>query len=458
LKDNQISVTISPDKMSAYLNISKPENEQGYTVEEILEVLHQNGVKYGIDLRTLELIIDKKFYNQTIKIAEGKFPTNGKDGRIEYYFDLKVDYKPTILPDGRVDYRNLNLIKSVKKGDKLCTVIPPVPGIEGINVMGNPVPPKKGKPAKLPMGKNVVVSEDGSTLIAGIDGHLSFDEQKISVFPTYEVSGNVDNSTGNIDFIGNIVIRGNVLSGFSVKAGGNIEIWGVVEAATIEAEGDIIIRRGILGNNKAIIKSKGNIFTRFIERSDIEAANDIRAEAIMHSTVKCGGSLILEGRKGLLVGGKSIVGKELVAKVIGSQMTSTTIIEVGVDYELKEQLKKVKEEIEEVMAGINKANQIISLLTRLSKNSELPNEKKELLEKSMKTKEFYEKKLEELNKIYEESEQLLCSENGSKIRCSGTIYSGVKITISAATMYVKEELQFCILTSDGLDVKISPFR
>jgi len=443
--------------MSAYISVSEPENEESYTGDEILDVLHQKGVKYGIDLQTLEQIIGRKLYNKTFKIAEGRLPIDGVDGRIEFYFEPEVKYEPVVLPDGRVDYRNLNLIKSVKKGDKLCTVIPPIPGVEGINVMGAPVPPKKGKPVKLPVGKNVVISEDGNTLIAGIDGHISYNDEKISVFPTYEISGNVDNSTGNIDFLGNVVIRGNVLAGFSVKAGGNIEIWGVVEGATIEAEGDITIRRGILGNNKAVIKSKGSIYTRFIERSYIEAANEIRAETIMHSSVKCGGNLILEGRKGLLVGGKSIVGKELHAKVIGSQMASTTIIEVGVDYELKEQQKQIKAEIDEAIAGIKKSDQIIYLLTKLSKNAELADDKKELLEKSIKTKEFYEKKVTELNEIYEEMGQRLCRENGSKIRCSGIIHSGVRITISAATMYVKEELQYCTLRCEGLDVKISPY-
>ena len=63
----------------------------------------------------------------------------------------------------------------------------------------------------------------------------------------------------------------------------------------------------------------------------------------------------------------------------------------------------------------------------------------------------------ELNEIYEEMGQRLCRENGSKIRCSGTIYPGVRITISAANMYVKEELKYCTLYCEGLDVKISPY-
>jgi len=106
------------------------------------------------------------------------------------------------------------------------------------------VPALDGKPAVLPKGKNVEISEDGQSLIAGIDGQVNYIDGKVSVFANYEVPADVDNSTGNISFVGNVIIRGNVLSGFTVEAGGSVEVMGVVEAAVIKADGDIILRRG----------------------------------------------------------------------------------------------------------------------------------------------------------------------------------------------------------------------
>jgi len=47
----------------------------------------------------------------------------------------------------------------------------------------------------------------------------------------------------------------------------------------------------------------------------------------MHSNVKCGNKLELSGKKGLLIGGKCKVGKEIVAKVIGSYLATHTDIE-----------------------------------------------------------------------------------------------------------------------------------
>lgn len=457
-EDNLISVSLTPDKMSAYISVYGSETGNPYTVDDILKALDKSGVKYGIDQNTIKEIVEKKLYGQKIKVASGKWPVDGIDGKIDYHIKLKGNNRPRIREDGKVDFKNLDLIQSVKKGEKLCTLIPSVPGINGMNVLGVKLLPRGGKPVKLPVGKNVAVTEDGNSLISTIDGHISFTNEKINVYPTYEISGNVDNSTGNINFLGNVVVRGNVLAGFSVIAGGNIEVWGIVEGALLEADGDILIRRGVAGNNKAVIKSKGNIYARFIERSNIEARNDIRAETIMHSTVKCGGKLTLEGRNGLLVGGTSFIGEELSAKIIGSQMASATIIEVGVDYELREKQKQLKTELDEIITGAKKSEQIISILSKLDRSNALTQDKKELLEKTIKTKEFYDSKISELKDILEKIEGKLYKGNGSKIRCSGIIYPGVRITINSATMYVKEELQYCMLCCKGVDVKIAPIR
>jgi len=74
----------------------------------------------------------------------------------------------------------------------------------------------------------------------------------------------------------------------------------VVEAAVIKADGDIILRRECRAW-KRNIKSGGDIIAKYIENSIIEAKGDIKAEAIMHSNVKCGNKLELSGKKGLLI-------------------------------------------------------------------------------------------------------------------------------------------------------------
>jgi uncharacterized protein (DUF342 family) len=210
-----IQVNVSPDKMKAFIIIgSSDDNNEFPSLEELVDFLNENGITYGINVELLNIIINQRLFNQELLVAEGTYPVDGTDGSLELFFNVKKDRKPVVLEDGKVDFRNLNLIESVKKGQKLCKAIPPLPGEEGKTVTGEVIAPKEGKPVKLPMGRNIEITEESDILIASIDGQVSYLNGRINVYPLYEVSCDVDNSTGNIEFVGNVIIRGNVLSCF----------------------------------------------------------------------------------------------------------------------------------------------------------------------------------------------------------------------------------------------------
>lgn len=451
------TVMVTPDKMKVFLSLTKPEGGRMLTISEIMELLKNNGVTCGIDNNILQSIVEHPIYNEMICIAQGTYPVNGQNGKVEFHFDTNRQYKPTILEDGRVDFRELNIIESVKKGQKLCSLISPVPGTKGENVAGTKIPAVEGKPAVLPKGKNVEITEDGQTLIAGIDGQVNYIEGKVNVFASFEVQADVDNSTGNISFVGNVVVRGSVLSGFEIEAGGSIEVWGVVEGAVLKAGGDIILRRGIQGHGKGVLISGGDIISRYIEHSNIEARNDIKAEAIMHSNVKCGNNLEVTGGKGLLVGGSCKVGKEISAKVIGSYMATSTDLDVGVDPGLRERNKAVKEEIVTLETDLKKADQAIFLLRKLETAGMLTPEKREILVKSVRTKVFFSSRINELKQELNIIEEKLQQDSLGKIKCSNCIYPGSRITIGSCKMNVRETLQNCTLYRDSADIRVGPY-
>lgn len=455
--DASVNVMISPDKMKAFITVFPPEGGRMLTEAEIIDALGKSSVVFGINKTTLESITKYPVYNEMVCIAEGTVPVNGQNGKVEFHFDVKRESKPTILEDGRVDYRELNLIQSVTAGSRLCSLIPPLPGIKGKTVAGIEISALNGKPAILPKGRNVQPSQDGQSLTASIDGQVSYIDGRVNVFSNYEVPADVDNSTGNIYFIGNVSIRGNVLSGFSVEAGGNVEVWGVVEGAVIKAGGDIILRRGMQGMGKGTLISGGDIIARYIENSNIEAKNDIKSEAIMHSNTKCGNKLELSGKKGLLVGGTCKVGKEIIAKVIGSHMATVTEIEVGVDPTLREHYKAVKDEIFTIETDLRKAEQAITILKKLEAAGALTPDKQEMMAKSVRTKVYYSSKINELKEESTQLEAKLQQDANGKVRASNIIYPGIKVAIGTCMMYVKENLQFSTLYRDGADVRVGAF-
>ncbi|HHY63562.1 MAG TPA: DUF342 domain-containing protein [Clostridiaceae bacterium] len=455
--DATVEAIVSEDKMMAFVILTPPEaGGLPPTLESIVQALYSKGVVFGIKEAQVRELAANPVYNQRILVAEGVMPVNGKNGEVRYLVDIKKDRKPVIMEDGTVNYKDMNLIENITKGQKLAELIPPLKGIPGRNILGQVLRAIDGKPAYIPRGKNVVLSPDGQELFADIDGQLMFVDGKISVFPTYDVPANVDNSTGNIRFIGNVYVRGNVLSGFEIEAGGNIEVDGVVEAAILRAGGDIILKRGMHGNGKGILSSGRDIISKYIESATVEARNDIKAEAIMHCNIKCGNRLELGGRKGLLVGGTVRVGREVDLKYLGSQMSTATVLEVGIDPNLRERLRFLKNEIPVMEENLLKANQAIALLNKMKNAGTLTMEKRELLAKSTRAKFVYENKLMEYRKEIAEIEAALQQGANGRIRVRGSVFPGVRVAIGNSMLYIKEEAQYCTLYSDGADIRFGP--
>ncbi|MBQ8038297.1 MAG: DUF342 domain-containing protein, partial [Lachnospiraceae bacterium] len=49
--------------------------------------------------------------------------------------------------------------------------------------------------------------------------------------------------------------------------------------------GHIILKRGIQGMDRGVLKANGNVISRFIESATVEAGGYVSADAIMHSNV-----------------------------------------------------------------------------------------------------------------------------------------------------------------------------
>jgi len=456
--DAVIKVNVSPDKMRAVINVFPPDGGKLPTYDDYMEALKKHNVVYGINTQLIKELCIKPVFYEDILVAEGTLPMNGKNGKIEYHFKITKDRTPKIMEDGRVDFRQLNLIENVHAGDVLATITPPVPGRNGMNVIGQQLLAVSGKPVIPPRGKNVNISDDGLVLTAAIDGQVVISDRKINVFQLYEVLGNVDSSTGNINFVGNVVVRGNVLTGFSIEAGGTVEVQGVVEGAYIKAGGDIVLRRGMQGANRGVLISDKSITAKYIENSSITAAENISCEAIMHSTVQCGGILELGGKKGLIVGGNAKVGKEIRAKVIGSVMETVTELDVGTDPIYKERYKFLKEEIEKTESEITKTEQAIQLLNRFKLANNLDQSKQNLLEKSISTRDYLAARLQELKNEVEYVEGKMEEEGYGKIKASVIIYPGTRVSIGTCKMYVKEPIKYATLYRDKADIRIGPYE
>lgn len=456
--DCSYEISVSQDAMEAYLTVIPPKGGKEVNKEDIFEQLQLKNIKYGVLEKEINLIVNQKLYNSRILIAKGDYPTNGKDAVLQYHFDTSNERKVCISDDGKVDFRELSLIKNVSDNQILVTMIPATKGVNGQNIYGEDVQAKDGKKINLPKGKNVEVTEDGLSLISTIKGEVKFIDNKVSVFPVYEVNSNVDNSTGNIRFVGKVVVKGNVLTGFIIEADEDIEIHGVVEGAQIYSKGSIILHRGMQGMSKGELRCDGDLIAKYIENSKVYAKGNIQTEAIMHSTVYCGKKLEVRGRKGLIVGGEVKASEEIKAKIIGSPMATVTDIEVGINPEIRTKYENLKIETAKLTDNLLKLTQAVDLLTKLSRKSELPEDKKALLNKSIMMKLQTRNKLEQFKSEMISLENYMEEISNGKIKVEGLVYPGTKVTIGSNSMYIKDQIQFVTFYRYGGEIKIGSFE
>ncbi len=458
LIDAELIIDITDKNMKAYMTLLPPLGGKNISYDEAISIIKQQ-IIFGLVDEEVENIIYNRIYNKKILIAKGKQSVDGKDGYIEYHFNTnKSSKRVRTLEDGSVDFRNLNLIENTQRGDVLAEMTLPIKGEKGFNVIGEIVEPKEGKFATFNYGKNVVVSDDRMKLFADRDGQVTLEGEKVVVHEVFAVDGNVDNTTGNVDFKGMVKIKGNVRTGFRVKAEGDIEISGVVEAANIECYSNIILKRGMQGHNRGKLIAKGDIIARYLENAYLFSHGAIKSEAIMHSRIFSRDTIEVTGKKGLIVGGECKAKYEVHAKIIGSSMSTFTEIEVGVDPNIKAECNNMKSKISEIEEHIEKLDKSITLLNKLAQSNRLTVDKKEILIRCLNDRNVlfnnYNNLKLDLYHLESESESL----SKGKVVVRDVIYPGVKIVIGNSVMFIKKEYKHCTFYKEDGEIKVGPYN
>jgi len=443
--DSMASIEVDDSEMHVYVTVLPPgPGGADLTVDAYKSLLTQNRVYNGIKEEFIQEFADKPTYREKVEIAEGIRPANGKDAYIHYYFETdqtKVRLKEGL--NGKVNFKELNIIQNVVQNQPLAKRMPPEDGVDGKTVTGKILPAKAGGDIQLPVGTNVHVGDDDDTILADINGQVIVANGKINVEPVLTVEGDVNLKTGNIIFLGTVIITGNVEDGFSVKAAGNIEVKGTVSKAELDAEGDIVIYQGVNGKNGGKIRAGKSLLSRFIENANIETGNMVIVQdGIINSNIDAIKSIVVMGKRASIMGGRLRAGEEINAKVIGNSTSGTeTICEVGFDPHSKielERLQEIKFETEEEIEGMRLDMQ--NLINTKKQRKTLPEDKEaylqELMERRNVLTEELTKATEGIQKVQEYMSQIQVR---GKVSASVKVWPGVKIWIRDVKEDVRTE-------------------
>ncbi|MBM61483.1 MAG: polymerase [Acidobacteria bacterium] len=460
----EISVEIGDDEMKATIRVSAPgPGGTDVSAAEILAYAEGLGVVHGILQDVLLDFETRPRYDEHIVIAQGERPVNGADAKIAYLFNVDRSTINLREKDGRVDFKELDLIENVEAGQILAKKVPAEEGESGRTVTGRELPASSGADIEITAGKNVRLAEDGQSALAEINGQVILQQKGVIVVePIFVVSGDVNHKTGNILFLGTVLVKGNVEDGFDVKAAGDIEIRGSVGKCVIDAEGSITVYQGIQGKSGGRVHAGGDVLARFIEQGTVECdGNVVVSDGIVHSRVDAKQRIICDGKHAQIVGGHLRAAEAIQARVMGSINGTETTIEAGFDPQSMEALAEYRRQKDKVEAGLPDLDLNIKTLENLKQSRRgLTEEKEANLAKLIEKKAQLTADLNAANKgIAEINSHLETLGTRGRVSVAGQVHQGVKVFIKNGTpLAVRNEFKSVTFYLEGNDVKVTQYE
>ncbi|MBU9714527.1 DUF342 domain-containing protein [Evansella tamaricis] len=444
-------IEISDNKMEATLKQLK-DPEETIQLADLEKYIQGIGISFGVKKEMLQQALGG-FVESPIVIAEGKYPQNGVDAYIQPNFP--TDSADELTQNDIINLREVLTIPSVTQGSIVGRKVNLIEHEDGMNIYGVVVKGKPGRDITLRPGKNTIVSESKQELISVIDGQMVVEKKVIHVYPIYEVHGDLDMRTGNIDFVGNINIRGNVPAGFKLKAKGDIRIHGSVEGVEIHAGGSVYIHQGVVAQGKGKITANGDLITSFINQGNISVQGNVHVnQSILHSYVEAQGSVFCNKGHGNIVGGKTFACKGITVNEVGNPMNTPTALFVGVSQSTIEEESSIKQELSNSLSDLEKQKLLLEKITSNNNDKEIPPNIRIMKLRVRNTMEDTKRKIAELKEKYDALQDLIEFPSEPELRINQVIYPNSTVHFGKYRRTVIRKQRCVLFKLDKKEIKM----
>jgi len=443
-----VQVHISDDYYKAYIDIKV--DDTPLELEDVIKALKDRNIQFGTDLEVINALIamNENIYEELI--AEGQPHIHGVDAQILMAYDSHESH-PELKEDGTVDFKNMDFLQKVMEGEVLATKIPASEGLDGITVTGKTIHAKNGKDIQIKCGENIILSEDGLTASAACDGVYKPEGDKLVVKNYLELKDGVGVETGNIAFKGDIFVKGNVISGYAIECDGNLTIDGIVEDAKITVTGDLTVSKGIAGHKGSIVICGGNLVAKFIDNADVKVKGTLEVDEILNSKILCDGEVLVQGKKGHIVGGEITARYAIKATTIGSKLGVITLINLGVDIESVEELKELKAIIAKEKETEVKLKRLIEVLSLKKTKGIITPEEEESLDRCSTGIKQTQLIIKEKEARIKELHQLFLKAKSGSIKTE-TIYPDTMVRIGKSSYFIDEAVLRSIIKKSNDEI------
>ncbi|MCH5203311.1 MAG: DUF342 domain-containing protein [Oscillospiraceae bacterium] len=429
-----IEISMDPNRTTAFVSFTRPENGGiDISVDKIMAALNEKNISFGVLKEAITKAVERKLYNENICVARWEAPEDGIDGEIRYFYKPEQNAAPVENEYGIVDYKNLGLVRNITKGTPIATISFPTDGKPGTDITGRVVLQKKGVPVKLNIGVGTSLVNDGAEIIASVDGNLSFKNGAFCVDETLIINGDVDISSGNIDFIGSVTVKGSVFEGFRVTSKKDINVFGSVNNAELYADGNITIKIGSINSS---IECRGDAKFGYCENSNVKCKGNVESSSFVGGNVFAGKKIIASG-KGVMLGGKYTALDGVEASVIGSDKYVKTELTLGNNAILSEERDNLEKSIIQMEGEIEQLTKIIDTLAEFAKVGKLSPERENMKTVSVRSRIKMQSEIKKNKARIEEINKDLELMQNVSVSAKRMIYPGVRLRINSSILVLK---------------------
>jgi len=138
-------------------------------------------------------------------------------------------------------------------------------------------------------------------------------------------------------------------------------------------------------------------------------------------------------------------------------MSANTVLEVGIDPEIKDKITKIEKQIKECEINLIKLERTKNFLEKMKQSNRLDSKKEVLYVRLLKTRNGLRAKYNELKEKYASLEREAKHASKGRIIVTNIVYPGVKIIIGNSSMVVRKEIKKSMFYEEEGEIKVVPY-
>ena len=446
----RVTIIVASDAMSAQIKLRMSGSGEPLTEKEVLAALDGVGLDITDVVRAkaaafIAAVTEDKNNQEGFPIAEASPPAPAVNGRLEWAPNF-VSAADDWHDDGEQGLYSANAVVIVEKDAAIGRIVDPQPAHDGKDVRGKTIKLDRSlrtNPLPLTIDDTIRRSEDDALdLISNRRGRVVQTGQQLSIVEVLEIDGSVDHETGNVETALAVFVGDRVVDGSSVTAGGSVTVGSAVEAANITSGGDVVVRRGILGQSKGWVRAEGSITARDASEANLAAGQDLKVgKQLMNSFGCLGGQLIAPTAS--LIGGRLFAGGCVEIHDIGSEANVVTRLVVGVVAHAVHELAELADRIKQTKTMAERMRALLQPL--LDAANPLDEKRRDLVTAYLSLAEKAEARVRDDDARREKLHEQLYTETVPSIQVLGTIYGGVTIQLGNRETVFRDDYEGPVL-------------